>query len=414
MAGGLRVVVVGAGIGGLTLAIALRRRGVPVTVYEQAPELREIGAGVALSANATRQLHRLGLGDALGAVSVQPSALVFRRWSDGEVIAAHEMGGRYRAAFGAPYYGVHRAALQRVFAGALEPGVVEHGARCVGVSADGDAARVELADGRSVAADVVVGADGVHSAVRRHVAGDRAAVFSGTVGYRGLVPIERLPSLPDATPLQFWAGPRAHLLHYSIEGGSIVNFLAVVRQAEWTSETWNEPCDVADTLAAFEGWHDAVTEMVGAVPEGSRWALHDHAPLERWSAGRVVLIGDAAHAMLPHQGQGANQTVEDAIALADLLEGTDAAGIADALARYEALRRPRTRRVQRWSRMVADWMHLPDGPAADRRDVRMAQAPADLEWIHGYDVQRELAASRPPSAFVTGQTIAVEGGGQFR
>jgi salicylate hydroxylase len=397
MADGLRVAVVGAGIGGLTLAIALRRRGVPVTVYEQASELREIGAGVALSANATRHLHRLGLGDALEAVSVQPSALVFRRWSDGEIIASHEVGARYRAAFGAPYYGVHRAALQRVFAGALEAGVVEHGCRCVGVGADGGEARVELADGRSVEADVVVGADGVHSAVRRHVAGERTPVFSGTVGYRGLVPVEQLPSLPDPTPLQFWAGPRAHLLHYSVEGGSIVNFLAVVRQAEWTSETWNEPCDVADALAGFDGWHAAVTEMVGAVPEGSRWALHDHAPLERWSAGPVVLIGDAAHAMLPHQGQGANQTIEDAIALADLLEGTDAAGLPAALARYEALRKPRTRRVQRWSRMVADWMHLPDGPAADRRDARMADAPSDLEWIHGYDVQRDLAASTAPS-----------------
>src|SRR4051812_26704840 len=296
MAGALRVAVVGGGIGGLTLAIALRRRGVAVTVYEQAPDLREIGAGVALSANATRHLHRLGLGDALEAVSVQPSALVFRRWS-GEVVAAHEMDARYRAAFGAPYYGVHRAALQRVFDAALEPGVVERGCRCVGVAEDGGAARIELADGRGVEADVVVGADGVHSAVRRHVAGDRAAVFSGTVGYRGLVPVERLPSLPDPTPLQFWAGPRAHLLHYSIEGGRVVNYLAVVRQAEWTSEAWNEPCAVADALAAFEGWDDAVTEMVGGVPEGSRWALHDHAPLERWSAGRVALIGDAAHAM---------------------------------------------------------------------------------------------------------------------
>jgi salicylate hydroxylase len=393
MADGLRVAVVGGGIGGLTLAIALRRRGAAVTVYEQAPELREIGAGVALSANATRHLHRLGLGDALEAASVQPSALVFRRWSDGAVIAAHQMGARYREAFGAPYYGVHRAALQRVFAAALEPGVVEHGCRCVGVGGDGGAARIELADGRGVEADVVVGADGVHSAVRRHVAGERAAVFSGTVGYRGLVPVERLPSLPDPTPLQFWAGPRAHLLHYSIEGGRVVNYLAVVRQAEWTSETWNEPCAVADALAAFEGWHDAVTEMVGAVPEGSRWALHDHAPLERWSAGRVVLIGDAAHAMLPHQGQGANQTIEDAIALAEVLATADADDIPAALARYEALRAPRTRRVQRWSRLVADWMHLPDGPAAARRDARMADAPADLAWIHNYDVQRELAGS---------------------
>src|SRR4051794_13819025 len=142
-----------------------------VDVFEQAPDFREIGAGVALSANATRHLHRLGLGPALDAVSVQPSALVVRRWRDGEVIAAHQVGGRYRAGFGAPYYGVHRAALQRVFADALEPGVVHHGRRCVAVADDGDGPRVEFADGSPAVADVVVGADGVHSAVRHHVAG---------------------------------------------------------------------------------------------------------------------------------------------------------------------------------------------------------------------------------------------------
>jgi salicylate hydroxylase len=386
----LRIAVVGGGIGGLTLAIALAARGVRCTVYEQAPEHGEIGAGVALSANATRHLHRLGLGDALDAVSVQPSALVFRRWDDGRVIASHEIGARYRAAFGAPYYGVHRAALQKVLVEALAPGVVKHGQECVAVTPD---ARIEFVGGRSETAELVVGADGVHSVARRAVAGERAARYSGTIGYRGLVPVDALPALPDSTPLQFWAGPRAHLLHYSIEGGTIVNFLAVVRQAAWTSPTWNEPCDVAEALAAYEGWHPAVTEMVGAVPAGSRWALHDHAPLARWSAGRVVLIGDAAHAMVPHQGQGANQTIEDAVLLADLLAAARPDAVSEALARYEALRRPRTQRVQRWSRLAADWMHLADGPAVERRDARLQAADADLAWIHGYDVRDALATA---------------------
>jgi salicylate hydroxylase len=385
---GLEVAVVGGGIGGLTLAIALAAGDVSVTVYEQAPEHREIGAGVALSANATRHLHRLGLGAALDAVSVEPSALMFRRWDDGRIIAAHPMGARYRAAFGAPYYGAHRVALQRVLAGALGHDVVRHERRCVAVAL-GDRAsrpRIVFADGSTEDADVVVGADGVHSVVRAAVAGSRAPVFSGTVGYRGLVPVEALPSLPDPMPLQFWAGPRAHLLHYSIEGGAIINFLAVVRQATWTSVTWNEPCAVADALVAYEGWHPAVTEMVAATAEGSRWALHDHAPLACWSAGRVVLVGDAAHAMLPHQGQGANQTIEDAVLLAHLLADATPRDVDAALARYEAERRPRTRRVQRWSRFVADWMHLPDGPDASRRDARMPRADEDLEWIHGFDV----------------------------
>src|SRR4051812_25844335 len=248
----LRIAGVGGGTGGLPRPIALATRDGPCTVYEKAPEHREVGAGVALAATAPRHLHRFGLGAALDAAAVEPSALVFRRWADGRVIAAHPMGARYRDAFAAPYYGVHRAALQQILVAALAPGVVEPGHRCIAVAQDdrADEVSVDFENGRTVTADLVVGADGVHSTVRRVVAAERPAVYSGTVGYRGLVPVEALPSLPDTTPLQFWAGPRAHLLHYSIERGTIVNFLAVVRQASWTSPTWNEPCDVADSVSA--------------------------------------------------------------------------------------------------------------------------------------------------------------------
>ena len=193
--------------------------------------------------------------------------------------------------------------------------------RCVEV-VDERASGVELrfADGSSATADVVVGADGVHSVIRPHVAGEVRGRFSGTVGYRGLVPVEEMPSLPDPTPLQFWAGPGRHLLHYAIDGGRTVNFLAVVRVPEWTRRDVDGGVRRSrDAVDAFAGWHPAVTEMVGATDVGARWALHDLAPLKRWHTDRVVLMGDAAHAMVPHQGQGANQTIEDAIALADCL-----------------------------------------------------------------------------------------------
>jgi salicylate hydroxylase len=373
----------------LTLAIALRQRGVQVEVFEQARELREVGAGVALSGNSTRLLARLGLDDRLAAVSDQPTELVIRRWRDGEVIAAHPIGAWYRQTFGAPYYTMHRIEVQRALIDAAGgDGALRLGHRCVAVVDEPGAARLEFEDGTVASADVVVGADGVRSEIRRQVVGAAPPQFSGTIGFRGLVPVEKLPSLPDIHPLQFWAGPGRHLLHYPIAGGAIVNFLAVVRQAEWTSAAWMEPCAVEETVAAFDGWHPAVTEMVGAVDEGTRWALHDHAPLERWVAGRVVLLGDAAHAMVPHQGQGAGQTIEDAVALADCLAGVAVADdLPRALERYESLRRPRTRRVQRWSRLAADLMHLPDGPEADRRDAVLQKLPAELAWIHGYDVQ---------------------------
>ncbi len=392
--GSPKVAIVGGGIGGLVLALALRERGIGFELYEQADELREVGAAVALSANATRELRRLGLGEQVEAVSVVPSALVIRRWDTGEVIADHPMGrdGAYEAAFGAPYYGVHRVALLAALADRLGGEGLHLGHRCVGVAERPSGAELRFADGASTDADLVVGADGVHSVIRPHVAGPVRGRYSGTVGYRGLVPVADMPSLPDPTPLQFWAGPGRHLLHYAIDGGRTVNFLAVVRVPEWTNATWMEECAVSDAVDAFAGWHPAVTEMVGATPVGARWALHDLAPLERWHTDRAVLIGDAAHAMVPHQGQGANQTIEDAIALADELASGD---VSTALGRYAERRRGRTARVQRWSRRAADLMHLPDGPEIAPRDALFQDLYSELSWIHSHDVHAEHAQDGP-------------------
>jgi salicylate hydroxylase len=395
---GLKVAVVGGGIGGLVLALALRERGIAFEVYEQADQLREIGAAVALSANGTRELRRLGVGDQVEAVSVVPSALVIRRWDTGKIIADHPMGrdGAYEAAFGAPYYGVHRVALLQALGDRLADEGLNLGHRCVGIDERASGAELRFADGGSAAADVVVGADGVHSVIRPHVAGPVRGRYSGTVGYRGLVPVEQMPSLPDPTPLQFWAGPGRHLLHYAIDGGRTVNFLAVVRASEWSKDAWMEECAVTDAVDAFAGWHPAVTEMVGATDVRARWALHDLAPLERWHTDRAVLMGDAAHAMVPHQGQGANQTIEDAIALADCLADADATGdVPPALRRYAERRRKRTARVQRWSRRAADLMHLPDGPEIAERDATLGDLYSELRWIHSYDAQRAVSRDRP-------------------
>jgi salicylate hydroxylase len=383
-----KVAIVGGGIGGLVLALALRERGVSFDVYEQAAELREIGAAVFLSANGTRELRRLGVGDEVEGVSVVPSALVFRRWDTGKVIADHPIGRSsvYEATFGAPCYGLPRVALLQTLAKRLGGDGLNLARRCVGVVERRSGVELAFADGESAEADAVVGADGVHSVIRSHVAGDVRGRFSGTVGYRGLVPVENMPSLPDATPLQFWAGPGRHLLHYTIDGGTTVNFLAVVRAVEWTSPAWVEDCAVSDAVDAFAGWHPAVTEMVGATEAGTRWALHDLAPLARWHTERVVLIGDAAHAMVPHQGQGANQTIEDVIVLADCLADADLAGdLAPALRRYEQRRRKRTIAVQWLSRRTADLMHVPNGPQIGHRDALLAGLYSSLAWIHSHD-----------------------------
>ena len=395
----IKVAVVGGGIGGLVLALALRERGIGFDLYEQADELREVGAAVALSANGTRELRRVGVGEPIEAVSVVPSALVIRRGDTGEVIADHPIGrdGAYEATFGAPYYGVHRVALLEALAEVLGSEGLHLGRRCVGVEERPSGAELRFADGSSATSDVVVGADGVHSVIRPHVAGPIRATFSGTVGYRGLVPVEDMPSLPDPTPLQFWAGAGRHLLHYSIHGGKTVNFLAVVRVREWTNDEWMEKCPVSDAVDAFAGWHPAVTEMVGAPGSGARWALHDIEPLKRWHTDRVVLMGDAAHAMVPHQGQGANQTIEDAVALADCVADADRGDLASGLRRYADLRRRRTAAVQRLSRRTADLMHLPDGSEQRARDELFGDLYSDLAWIHSYDAHGESAALKPPA-----------------
>jgi salicylate hydroxylase len=393
-----RTAIVGAGIGGLTLALALRERGVPVEVFEQAGRLSEIGAAVALSANATRVLERLGVGERLATVSAEPTELILRHWRSGERVAAHPVGngGWYRGRYGAPYYGVHRKDLQAILGAAWGTEGLYLGRALTDLEDGPDGVRLTFADGTTAEAGVVVGADGIRSTVRRWLTGADETVFSGTSGFRGIVPVDRLPSLPDPAAIQFWMGPGAHLLHYAIGADADqVNFLAVVEgPRRWADPTvWRADATDSEALAAFDGWHPAVTELVGSVSHRERWGLFGVRALDRWSRGRVVLLGDAAHGMLPHQGQGANQTIEDAALLAELLVGDESP--ASAFDRYERLRRPRTRRVQGVSWLTNRILHLPDGAQARERDHGLAALPSTIGWIHEHDV---LAGLRTPAS----------------
>jgi salicylate hydroxylase len=398
----LRVAIVGAGIGGLSLALALRERGLRAEVFEQAAQLTEIGAAIALSANATREYARLGLLDELAAASTTPTELIYRHWQDGSRIAAHPVaeGNAYVDRFGAPYYGIHRADLQRTLSGAFGAEHLHLGCRLTGVVPERDSVVLEFADGRVERADVVVGADGVRSTVRRWVTGTDDAVYSGTSAFRGIVPTADLPSLPDPHAIQFWMGPDAHLLHYAIGGaGELVNFFAVVEGPP----VWPHGGTVAEVpeevpVASFGGWHPAVPEMIGAAGSPLRWGLFTVRPLLRWYRDRVVVLGDAAHGMLPHQGQGANTSIEDAFALAALVAGARPGhDLEPVFSRYQTLRRARTRAIQRSSQVTSSLLHLPEGPAARVRDAKVARFPEDFGWIHAYDVQEALRGSAPPS-----------------
>lgn len=390
-----RIVIVGAGIGGLTLAIELRRQGIRADVYERTAELREVGAAVALSANATRLLRdRTGVGEALAEKSADVDALIFRDGRSGDEIARVIEQAEYHQRVGAPYYGIHRADLQKILKDALDPDQLHLKKECARVEERSDAAVVHFADGDSVEADLVIGADGARSRLRKHVLGYDDAQFSGSFAWRGLVEPEKMPSLPDPGAIQFWMGPGGHLLHYPI-GSGVQNFFLVKRlDGPWPERGWVAPAQPGEHIEAFKGWHPAIIEMISAAPAEERWALFHRPPLRHWSKGRVTLLGDAAHALVPHHGQGANQSIEDAIVLSDCLVAAlhdDPSNPLDALdqarTRYQALREDRTRRVQVTSLAAADWYHLPDGELAEKRNELFAAPDAwdrFLAWIHEY------------------------------
>jgi salicylate hydroxylase len=422
----IRIGIVGAGIGGLTLAIALRQRGLTADVYEQALELREIGAAVALHANGTRELERLGCLDAIAALSTEPSEIIWRGWRDDHRIAAFPIakGGAYRARFGASYFGIHRSDLQRVLGAALGPAGLHLGHQLIALSENNKVVKLDFANGRSAEVDVLIGADGQHSVVRKYVAGEERVAYSGTSGFRGIVPVRDLPLLPDPHAVQFWMGPKAHLLHFALGPlGSDINFLAVVEgPVSWTHENWVAPVAHDIAMAAFEGWHPAVVEMISAVRHNLRWGLFEVRPLQTWRRGRAVLIGDAAHGMLPHHGQGANLTIEDAITLAELLRAYRIEEFDEAIQRYQTLRRGRTRVIQRSAHATNKVLHLADD-AVEERATYLARVPERFGWIHAFDalgdvtslatslrsttpVDRELLYEwRPAQAVVGGATM---------
>jgi salicylate hydroxylase len=392
MADGVSVGVVGAGLGGLSAALSLLRAGFDVHVYEQASALGEIGAGVQVSPNASRVLHRLGLADDLARTGVKPLAWHQRRWQDGRTLLRTPLAEPLETTFGFPHYQMHRADLLAAVVDPFPADRIHLGHRLVGFTDHGRHVEAEFANGARPRVDVLVGADGIHSAVRRGLFGDDRPRFTGCVAYRGLVPADRLRRLDLEVTAQVWMGPGRHFVHYFVRQRQLVNFVAVVEQDTWTRESWTDRGTVVDALRAFEGWHPHVLAILSAADETFVWALHDRTPLERWSTGRVTLLGDACHPMLPFMAQGAAQAIEDGAALAECLRRFES-DIPEALRRYEHLRRPRTARLQAMSAQNKTRFHLPDGAAQRERDAAMAFGATDwsfkaVAWIYEHDAAR--------------------------
>lgn len=368
---GLKVIVIGGGIGGTAAAHALLRAGCDVRIYEQVSLKTEVGAGIQISPNASRLLRRYGLDEALRQRAVRPEALEVRRWVDGAFLSREELGDAIERDFHAPYYHFHRADLLSALSDALPAAVLQTGRRCVGAVQTQGGVRVGFEDGTFVDCDVLVGADGIHSTIRRSLFGDERPRFSGNVAYRGLAPVERIAHLGLRHTGSNWMGPHGHFVHYFVSGGRFLNFVAVSEQANWDRESWTDRGSIDDARRCYEGWHPQIHEILNAVDETFKWALFDRAPLERWSVGRITLLGDACHPMLPYMAQGAAQSIEDGATLAACLEGISGADIPHALARYEALRKPRTASIQAAARGNSITFHLPDGPKQRERDAAM-------------------------------------------
>lgn len=382
-----RIAVLGGGIGGLAAAAFLRREGFGVTVYEQASQLSEVGAGLVVAPNAARQLRRLGVLEVFRKRAVVlETGWEFRRWEDGTVLSAEDLASSCERLYGEQTYTAHRADLLAAIQSQVPAQSVELGHKCVELTRIGGAFRLRFADGRSAEADVVIGADGVHSIVRNTLFGVSPATYSGICAFRALVPAARAPEFARRPAQTLWIGPEHHLVHYPVSGGEYINLVAFAPAGDYTVESWTATATVEEFLAEFEGWDPRLTDLIRAGGTPGRWALLDRAPLTRWSEGGATLLGDAAHPMFPFFAQGSAQAIEDAAVLARCLaDGAD--DPAAALRRYEEIRIPRTTRLQTVSHGRAHLNHLPDGPEQRTRDAQFAQGDPLVAngWIYEYD-----------------------------
>ena len=372
-----KVLISGGGIGGLTAALCLRQNGFAVELFEQSADFSDVGAGIQLSANAMHVLRHLGLETAIAACSFTPQNAVMRHFQSGKVLMKTRLGKAHEARYGAPYYHTHRADLITVLAqAAQQAGVQCHMNQAItGYRQSGEAATL-ITDQDEFDGDIIIGADGIHSPIRTQMhpqtdAQENAARFTGQIAWRGIVPANKLPLgliQPDAT---VWVGPGRHFVAYYVRNGELVNFIAIEERDAWAAEDWRQNGDMADLRRAFDGWDDAIGTLLAACTTSHLWGLFDRRPFAQWQDGRVALLGDACHPMLPFMAQGGAMAIEDAFVLAQSLQTGDTS---IGLAEYADRRRSRTAMLQGISRGNADLFHASSPMDVAKRRAMFAVA----------------------------------------
>jgi salicylate hydroxylase len=387
-----KVLIGGAGIGGLVAALALLKRGFDVEVYEQAHQLGEIGAGFQISANGAHVLFELGLEQPIRDVFFEPVGKQIRLWNTGQTWKLFDLGAVSVERYGYPYFMIHRADLHTVLVDAvqaLKPDAIRLNARITGCRQDGTSVTLDFADGTSASGDVLIGADGVHSVIRQALFGAGQAEFTGVVAWRGLVPAEKLPEHIMRPVGTNWIGPGGHIVHYPLRRGEIFNFVAVVERDDWQVESWTERGSNEECARDFAGWNEDIQLIISKLDTPYKWALLGREPMEQWSVGRITLLGDSCHPTLPFLAQGANMAIEDGLILARCLEAFGDAP--DALRHYEQARIERTGKMVRGSAENARRFHnsvLSDAAQAQAyvdREFEPSKVEERFDWLFRYD-----------------------------
>ena len=390
------ILIAGGGIGGLTAALALLERGFDVDVFEQAADLREVGAGVQLSANGNRVLHELGVLDPLRAHACETTGKEIRLWNSGQTWKLFDLGTISVERYGFPYLTVYRPDLLDVLAQAVrrkKAAAIHLGCRCVGLAQQGGRVTLKLESGEETTGDALIGADGVHSRVRQALFGPDQPKFTGVMAWRGTVPISRLPAHMARMVATNWVGAGAHVVHYPLRRGELMNFVGPVERDDWRVESWTTRGSADECAADFKGWHEDVHSLIRNAPSLYKWALLGRDPMERWTVGNVTLLGDACHPTLPFLAQGAVMAIEDGYILARCFDRDDG-DPAPALERYENARRERTRRMVIGSNENTARFHNPKlaEPAGAQeyvdREWSEERIRSRYEWLFTYDVTR--------------------------